>query len=211
MAFPILRHTLFPLFRWRFRTTGLENLPAKPPFLIVSNHTSYLDAPMLSTVLITHINVRPYFLTHGHIADSFGKSISYNWLGMIPVYKDRKAESLLIAEQVLKDEGVVGIFPEGTRNYNQGNLLKGKTGTARLAHKTGIQIVPVGIIAPPCKTTSQSLKAFFLTGQNLEVVIGSPIQVNQIDDHEITKEILDTTTRQIMKSIGALCNKNYPY
>jgi 1-acyl-sn-glycerol-3-phosphate acyltransferase len=47
--------------------------------------------------------------------------------------------------RVLRDGGVAGIYPEGTRSPD-GRLYRGKTGVARLALESGALVVPVALI-----------------------------------------------------------------
>lgn len=49
------------------------------------------------------------------------------------------------AAAVLDRGGVVGMYPEGARNRDPEHLLRGRTGVARLALMTGVQVLPVGV------------------------------------------------------------------
>jgi 1-acyl-sn-glycerol-3-phosphate acyltransferase len=47
--------------------------------------------------------------------------------------------------RVLREGGVAGIYPEGTRSPD-GRLYRGKTGVARLALESGALVVPVALL-----------------------------------------------------------------
>ncbi|MDD5341956.1 MAG: lysophospholipid acyltransferase family protein [Patescibacteria group bacterium] len=211
MAYPILRQTLMRLFRRRIYVTGLENLPIQTPYILVANHVSYLDAPMIGIVLAVERNARAYYLTHKGVAKWFGRLIGERFLGMISIPPDNKAQVIEIAKTAVKAGKNIGIFPEGGRNYDTQQLKKGKTGAARLVLATDLPVVPIGVIAPPLRTIGGAIKTFFFTRQPLGIVLGKPLEFSSEPGQEITKERLESITRDIMGAIGELCHKIYPY
>jgi len=211
MAYPVLRQTIMPLLLRRLQVMGLENLPERPPYIIVANHVSYLDAPMIGLVLAVKANTQAYYLTHKSIARWFGRLIGEKFLGMIPIPPEKKSQAVELAIVQLKQGKNVGIFPEATRNNDTSNLLKGKTGAARLALATSLPVIPIGVIAPPLRTISGALKTFFFTRWPLGVVFGKPLYFTAPASQEITKEYLEGVTREIMQAIGQLCHKNYSF
>ena len=111
---------------------GVENIPSGPPYIVVANHLSYFDAPLLFTILkvekITgwaaekyqhHPLYGPFVSLHGGVFIQRGKV-------------DRQA--LDTAMDRLQNGYVFGIAPEGTRS-NTGALARGKTGAAYLANE----------------------------------------------------------------------------
>ncbi len=120
LAFSLLSHR---------DVSGVENIPSDPPYIVVANHLSYFDAPLVFTILkvklITgwaaekyqrHPLFGPFVSLHGGVFIQRGKV-------------DRKA--LNTAMDRLQNGYVFGIAPEGTRS-NTGTLARGKTGAAYL-------------------------------------------------------------------------------
>ena len=63
--------------------------------------------------------------------------------GIIPVHRERKDKAALdSAIEVLNDDKVIGLFPEGKVNNERGTLLPFKFGAVKMAHETNSRIVP---------------------------------------------------------------------
>jgi 1-acyl-sn-glycerol-3-phosphate acyltransferase len=128
---------LFHLLRIR----GVQHIPAHGPVILCANHSSYFDSMLLA--LCCRRQVR--FLIH----HSFYHHPVFGWFaqrsGAIPVTQngnDKEAMSRALA--VLRQGGVLGIFPEGRLTLS-GLPNAGKSGAALLATATGAVIVPVTI------------------------------------------------------------------
>ena len=53
MVYPVTKKTLFPLIRLFLKEIkGKENIPKKGPFIVTSNHESYLDPFLIVSVII---------------------------------------------------------------------------------------------------------------------------------------------------------------
>ncbi len=137
----ILRFLGYGLLRLltRLRVSGYENLPRKGPVILVGNHVAMLEAAMM--VLCSPYQVE--LIGNGDIPfdPKYGWAV-HAW-GYIPIQRgvmDR--EALKTALDVLKQGGVVGIFPEGGIWESSGK--KSKTGVSWLSYQSGAPIVPIG-------------------------------------------------------------------
>ncbi len=139
----ILRHlsraALHPLAR--VEITGRENIPRTGPLLIVANHFSFLDP-----VLVIHSLPWPVEFLGGFRmpnAPSFVTWIPKLW-GYYPLFRGTGAiRSLRIAETILRQRGIIGIFPEGG---NWATVLRpARPGTAFLAIRTQARLLPIGL------------------------------------------------------------------
>lgn len=138
----ILRPIITGFYKFYFRPTiiGSENIPKEGRIILAGNHTSNFDAPLVicSTKRTVH------FLAKKELWDGPKKIIFAN-LGLIPVdRKNKDGNALIMAERILKQEKVIGIFPEGTTEKN-GEMLKFKKGACKMAIDTNTLIVPFTI------------------------------------------------------------------
>jgi len=125
----------------KFEIEGRENIPAKGPLLLVANHFHFLDP-----LAIIHTAPWPIEFIGG--AQTPNAPSTVGWLsktfGVIPTYRGTGSrETLQSAEEILKQKGVLAIFPEGG-SWAQ-VLRPARPGTAFLAWRTKAQILPVGL------------------------------------------------------------------
>jgi len=126
---------------WQMKIEGFENIPKKGAVIIASNHVSYLDP----AVLVSSFNRKIYFITKKEVFKNTFVSFILKNLNAFSV--DRENVDILAfkkAINILREEKVLGIFPEGTRSSN-GELQELKLGVIKIAMKTGVPILPVGI------------------------------------------------------------------
>jgi len=210
MAYPLSRHLFIPLFVSRLKKiVGLENFPPKGPYLIVANHVSYLDPPLVGSLVVKQTREKSYFITNPEIYRYFGSLIGH-WLGMIPIDKNNKEKCLKIALNYLRQGKIVGIFPEGGRSSDR-ELKKGKTGAARLALWSKCPVVPIGFRGPADKNAKDAFRLFFSRKEEIKIEIGKPLDLTRFYNQETTKELLEEVTKVILKAIARLCGKEYPY
>jgi 1-acyl-sn-glycerol-3-phosphate acyltransferase len=135
---------VFFTFGFSLRTEGLQNIPARGPFLIVANHESYLDPPAIGCSI-----TRPlFYLARKSLWKNpvFGALLTS--VNSLPVDQDTRfvkdAMKLMIAK-LQEGYGTV-MFPEGTRTED-GNMNPLQPGILFLLKYLPIpvQIVPVGI------------------------------------------------------------------
>jgi 1-acyl-sn-glycerol-3-phosphate acyltransferase len=137
---PVVVAALNPL--WRFRCTG--TMPADPrrPYVVVSNHESFVDI-----LLISHL---PWEMKWLSKAELFRLPF-LGWLmwlaGDIPVkrgFGPSALEAIAKCREVLANRVSVMIFPEGTRSTTA-DLLPFKDGAFRLAIDAGVPILPLAV------------------------------------------------------------------
>lgn len=125
------------------RIEGLEHIPAQGPCLVVSNHISWLDPPVLGCS-VPHRQM--HFMAKRELFDRriLGRLIA--WLGSFPVDRgqaDRK--SLRMALDLLEAGRIVCIFPEGTRGRAHEEMQAWHIGMAMIAHHAQVPIVPAAV------------------------------------------------------------------
>ena len=192
------------------KATGVENIPAEGPVILASNHLSWSDwifTPLLIPRRITFVAKAEYFTTPG-IKGAFQKFF-FSSAGQVPIARGSAsaAEGALEASrEVLRNGGVMGIYPEGTRSHS-GKLYRGRTGVARLAIEMGVPVVPVGLVgtdevAPPGKT-------FGRLSARPTVHFGKPLDFSRYEGMENDRFILRAVTDEIIYEILKLTGQEY--
>jgi 1-acyl-sn-glycerol-3-phosphate acyltransferase len=125
----------------RIEIVGSENVPQEGPYIVICNHLGSFDPPLLLIALPVRMTVLAADKYQDH--PLFGPFLSS--MGAIYVRRgevDRQA--LRACLNVLRGGGILGMAPEGTRSLT-GALQEGRTGTAYLASRAGVPILPVAI------------------------------------------------------------------
>jgi 1-acyl-sn-glycerol-3-phosphate acyltransferase len=131
----------FSRLYFRVRFEGGEHMPASGPLLIVSNHASYLDPPMVGISAPRWVA----FLAQVGLA----KFAPMRWwmaqVGVTLVDRDAPSkETMRLVADSLQAGEAVGIFPEGTRSRD-GSLGPFRSGLEFLVRRTRAVVLPVGI------------------------------------------------------------------
>ena len=117
---------------------GRENIPAKGPLLVVANHFHFLDP-----LALIHTAPWPIEFVGGAQTPNAPKTVSWfsKLFGVIPTYRGTGSrETLQSAESILKQNGVLVIFPEGGSWAHV--LRPARPGTAFLAWRTNAASCP---------------------------------------------------------------------
>jgi 1-acyl-sn-glycerol-3-phosphate acyltransferase len=185
----------------RMEAEGVENVPVEGGCILVTNHMSRVDVPLLliatprsdlAALVTTKYRSNPLFAFLIHATGSI-------WI-------DRsKADftAFRAALDYIAKGGMLGIAPEGTRSRN-GKLLEGKPGTVLLAEKAQVAIIPAGIIGSDVVMRG----VLTLSRPPLKVRYGKPFFLSPIDrsDREAS---LQRNTDEIMCRIAALLPPTY--
>ena len=203
----IVRKVIGPIFRAGFKldVQGLDNLPTTGPAIIAANHTSVLDSFIVPAVLprkVTYVGKAEYL-------DDWKTKHIFPALGMIPIDRSggNAAQAALdLAARVLDDGEFFAIYPEGTRSRT-GVLYKGRTGVARLSHRTGAPIIPVGLkgmreIQPP----DAPFPKFF---KPATISFGEPLHPHEYGDPADDPLIYRAMTDSLMFAIRQLSGQKY--
>jgi len=128
----------------RVRVEGLENVPQAGPLIVVANHISNADPPLVVGWLTPALGRQLHILAKEAI---FVGPIGWflRSQGVTPVRAGGSdMEAFRAARGVIERGEVLCIFPEGTRSAT-GIMGEAKPGVAMLATRTSAPILPVGI------------------------------------------------------------------
>ncbi|MBI3961865.1 MAG: 1-acyl-sn-glycerol-3-phosphate acyltransferase [Deinococcus sp.] len=127
---------------FRLQVRGREHLPRQGPFLLVANHSSYLDPIVIAVSLWRPIN----FLGHDGLFRIPVLRTILPWLHTMPVRRgEGDVGAIRRSLHILRRGEPLLIFPEGTRSPD-GRLRPARPGAAALALRTGVPVVPVGVV-----------------------------------------------------------------
>lgn len=169
-----LLRTHFVLYN-RLEIRGREHLPAKPPFVMISNHQSHIDAPLLSCILPRKARAAAYPVAAG---DVFFKSLAHSvlsslFINALPIWRKKVTTHALVElrERLLEGDSGFIIFPEGTRSRD-GSMGSFKPGVGMLVAGTPIPVVPCHIYGayesmPANKTLPRPHKMIVSVGPQL--------------------------------------------
>jgi 1-acyl-sn-glycerol-3-phosphate acyltransferase len=129
----------------RLRVEGREKLPAEPPFIIVANHQSHLDALALAAMLPWRLRIRTYPIA---AMDTFFESpvtaaFAASTINALPVQRGKATAHALddLRKRLLEERCVYILFPEGTRSRD-GSMAPFKPGIGMFLAGTDVPVVP---------------------------------------------------------------------
>ena len=154
---------------YRLKVYGKENIPKdKKPFIIMSNHLSNNDPPLVSTALmlpIAYMAKKELFSL-----PFFGWAIIL--LGAFSVDREKVEKTTIKAtKEIIQKKWCLGIFLEGTRSKTLGMLGNPNVGVAYISHFNNVPILPVGIIGSnkPFGPVTIKIGKLFYPDKDLEV------------------------------------------
>lgn len=187
----------------RVRLEGLERLHGLDgPILIVANHVSNADAPLIGSFLIPALGRRIHWLGKQEALDwpILGRIFARN--GVIGVRRgEADIEAFRAAKRVLDEGHVLCIFPEGTRSPN-GALQEAKEGTAILALRTGARILPVGVVGT--SGVWPRGRALPRPGGRVALRVGEPFTLGAVGTGSARRAGQQAATGEIMGRIAEL-------
>lgn len=197
MKEPTLYKILRPIIAFLFKIIfhphiiGTENIPKEGRIILAGNHTNILD-PLL---IMTSTKRTVHFLAKDElIKGPFG--FIFRQMGIIPVNRRQKDPNALNASlEVLNNDKVIGIFPEGTINRTRDITIPFKTGVVRMAWQTNSQIIPFSITGK-----------YHILKSGITIKFNKPyfVKTNEKDKEiEILRNIINTMIIERRKSDGS--------
>ncbi len=190
---------LFALDRLHLKMRGLENLPEKGPFLLCSNHQSYVDPLVMAGMLPWRLFRYAFALG---TSDIFGKGFMRQlarWIRTVVLDPDANLIPAMRAGFFgLSNGRILVLYPEGERT-NDGNPTVFRKGAAILSIHAQAPIVPVAIEGfyefwPRHKK--------FPKVANLQLVFGRPIQPPPVS--EASEAAYERLTSELKSMVVAM-------
>jgi acyl carrier protein len=176
---------------------GLENLPRNGPYVVASNHTSYLDGAVLLAILPWH---KSAFVAKRELRDSFITRVFLGGLGAQFVERFDVQKSAEHADELAgaaREGTTLIVFPEGTLLRHTG-LLPFRTGAFQTAVQAQVPVVPVAL-----RGVRSVLRdgTWYLRRAPVSVTIGNPIAPEGSDWNAAVK-LRDVVRAEILKHCG---------
>jgi 1-acyl-sn-glycerol-3-phosphate acyltransferase len=197
----ILRPLFSILFSWKVK--GRENIPLTGPLILITNHVNLFDPFFLVFSFPRWIN----FMAKEELFRSPFLRFWLRWAGSVSIRREGKVREkqkiLKGARDALEMGLILGMFPEGGRSRD-GKLRKGKPGSAVIATKTNVPLLPVGIVG------TDKIKGISWLWKRPSIVIniGNPFKLPP-NDGKMSKSQMQLLTTQLMGEIAALLPPEY--
>lgn len=185
---------------------GLENIPADKPVILAVNHPSGFTEPC---VLATHLDRELYFLMRGDVVNKRIKWF-FEATNQVPIYRFRDGFSSMrqnekqfsVCFDVLKDNGCITIFAEGTTQHIkytrpiQKGAARIATGAIENRQLADVWILPVGV----------NFESSPRARSSVAVQIGQPISTRAVLTEYGSDErgALSELTRQIYEGLRSM-------
>jgi len=167
------------------RLSGTHNIPTEGGVLVVSNHQSHLDPPLIGCCFTRRMNQMA--------KKSLFKFAPFAWyirsVGAFPVDQGSPLGGIKEAMRLLKQGEVVLMFPEGSRSLD-GQIDKLMNGFTTVAVRTKAAILPMALEGPfDAWPRTHNYPGI---GPRLHVMFGEPIMPQDIDQfsgNELVEEV----------------------
>ena len=186
---------VFPIYKFVFKglLIGRENIPREGSFIVVSNHGSLLDPPLLGHALDRNIS----FMAKEELFKIPFLGFVIKACGAYPVKRGiADKNTIKTACKKLSDNNCIGIFIDGTRQKN-GRVNKPKQGAALLAFKNQKLLLPVAIVNSHRLIRFKFLIPFF---SKIVIKVGKPVRPPQSS----SRDDLNSATMNLQDQINNL-------
>lgn len=133
----------FSIIGSKVSVEGTENIPPKGPLVIVSNHQSAFDIPLI----VGYVKDRISFIAKIEVSKLPVLSSFVKRLDGVFIDRGNKVQTAATIKkifQILRNGGTIMLFPEGTRS-SDGKIHEFKNGSLSIPHRLNIPILPVVI------------------------------------------------------------------
>ncbi len=179
---------------------GVDNVPAEGPLIVVANHQSNMDPPLLAPFVPRRLK---FLAKHTLFKNSIASWFLHAW-GAYPVNREaRDVKAMRWALEHLQQGGALVLFPEGTRHPK--GMGEAQTGAAMFALRTGATLLPVGITGTE---VFRSVLRVFVPSAKMTVTIGQPFHAPAVGGRP-SEATIRSTADMIMRRIAELLPPAY--
>jgi 1-acyl-sn-glycerol-3-phosphate acyltransferase len=186
----------------RVKIVGKENIPYGKPYVVAMNHVSIFDPPFAAAFWPEHLEI----IGAEDVFAKPGQGQLLKIYGVIPVHRgdyDRALLGRII--RIIRSGFPLLIAPEGGRSHV--TAMRGaKPGIAYIIEKTGVPVLPVGLIG-----TTEDYWQRSRRGERplLEMRIGRPVHLPEITARGTEKHAARQECRLVMSYLAGLLPDEY--
>lgn len=180
---------------YRFKVVGKENIPMEGNLIVCSNHANNLDPILISIFFPRQIA----WMGKKELFDNKILKIVLSKVGVFPVARnDVDISAVKKSLKILKEDRVLGIFPEGTR-VKEVDLNNAKSGVSLLAIRSKSPVLPIYI---------ESNYKLFSKGT---IHIGEPLYIYKNIEGKPSPQEYSDLSKYILSQIYSLKDKEVDY
>jgi 1-acyl-sn-glycerol-3-phosphate acyltransferase len=186
---------------FRIRIIGRENFPEQGPLLVVGNHVAAMEAVLMvvfspwQVEMLGSVDIPPEKVT----------VMAMNLFGCIPIMRGQTDRTAMRkALDVLRQGGVMGIFPEG--GFWQAGAMPPQTGVAWLSSRAAAPVLPIGFHG----TWGALGAALRLKRPCLTMQVGQLLPAARLPEGKARKVYLQEYAAQVMEAVTALLPADDP-
>lgn len=188
----------------KYEVSGLEHVPIEGGFIIAPNHVSHIDPFPWAHVLYNRGH-SPVFLAKSSLFDTPFVGWVMRQTKQVRVDREtgRAGEALVHAVRALEDGACVVVYPEGSITRDPDLWpMRGKSGVARLALRSGVPVVPIAQwgpqdLLPPYSAVIRPSRHRRL----MHIRFGPPVDLADLRGRPTTAKEAATATDRIMQAI----------
>ena len=194
----VLGRIILPL-AFRIKVIGKENFPSEGPLIIVGNHTAIMEVVLMAIYPPWLVEfVGSVDIPHEPLFD-----LAIRYYQFIPVKRGHiERDSLHRAAGILKQKGIIGIFPEGGI-WNPGTM-RAQTGVAWLSYHTKTPVLPIAF----GDASGALANAFRLKRPKLSMYVGEPLPPATVPRGKARKAALEAYAAQVMERVYDILPEN---
>lgn len=186
----------------RLTIQGRENLPVRPPYVLIANHASHLDAIALAAAVPMRFRERTFPIAAGDVffETPVVSMFAAMMLNALPLWRRRAGRHAMadLRQRLIEDQAVYILFPEGARSRT-GQMAPFKPGIGMLIAGTPIPIIPCRL-----EGAYEALKpeSRLPRPRKITLAIGRPLVFERAANERAGWETVSDALRRAVEGLG---------
>lgn len=190
----VLPTTLAQLYH--LRTSGTEHLPSRGPAIVVINHQSDFDPPLIGVAFQRPLR----FMAKSELFEHAWFRWAIEHLGAFPIHRgESDREALRRSLEVLAAGQVLLMFPEGTR-FEDGRVHPFQPGVGLLALRSGAPVIPTAMMG-----TADIRRDGRLGRASVRLAAGPPVALDDLTGRG--SKVYAEASRRMMEAVSDLYDR----
>jgi 1-acyl-sn-glycerol-3-phosphate acyltransferase len=186
----------------RMSVVGREHIPVEPPYVMVANHSSHLDALMMVSVQRWRLRDKVFPLAAGDFFFETPAMAAFATLciNALPLWRRNCGRHVLgeLRERLISEPCAFVLFPEGTRSTD-GRMGSFKAGLGMLVAQTAIPVVPCHISGA---SEAMPKGKRWPRPRHVSLTIGEPLSFNELSNDKAGWDQIAEQTRSAVQEMS---------